>query len=58
MVGVICYFSTGVRDGVLGLKSLVCYRGLVWELLFSFMLEVTVGIGCYCCMSDRSGISL
>jgi hypothetical protein len=22
------------------------------------MLEVAVGVGCYCCMTDRSGVSL
>jgi hypothetical protein len=40
------------------LKFLVCYRRLGWELLFSFVLEVTVGVGCYYCLSDRSGASL
>ena len=38
--------------------EVLSYRGLVWDLIFSFVLEVTVGVGCYYCMSDRSGVSL
>ena len=33
-------------------------QGISVGVILNFMLEVTVGVGCYYCMSGRSGVSL
>ena len=33
-------------------------QGVRVRVALNFVLEVTIGVGCYYCMSDRSGVSL